>query len=436
MILSPKSVTLEELATFVLTSTALVPGLLAFSIGSRGSLKSWLAVQQAPPAPRLDQDVEKSMKRKMMAVVGLTLVAILGLEVYLFAQGNEQTIDRFFTYLFGYVFETAAIGLFVEVTQALQWSVHRGVANTLHFRPQRISRARLLTAAAAATALNVGAYYDAHVACGGALVTAVLVSRLSAIPSKTFSLRGCIFVLLSIVAFVSILSGVAIMAAIKMDKDGEPLPEEPEPIAFASAHVMKYINYFITAFYTMIPGVFIAGCYRYDYSNALDASAETFAPVQLESVEAPACKVGYLSAGVLLPSKAPNWFAKPFYTVALWSWLLAQLSTAGLFALALPFPKALLETGPYTLLSFYLSSIFLVVAVTLTAVFKGEAKKMWTYKEIWITKADKGIVLEGEEGTGPAAEQEETLPAYEAPVVVGDTKEPVVAAYEVPDAKV
>ncbi|GAA5994620.1 hypothetical protein JCM5350_003967 [Sporobolomyces pararoseus] len=433
--MTPKSVTLEEFTTFVLTSTALVPGLLAFSIGSRGSLKSWLAVQQAPPAPRLDKDVEKSMKRKMIAVFGLTLTAIVGLEIYLFAQGDEKTIDRFFTYLFGYIFETAAVGLFVEMTQALQWSAHRGVANTLHFRPQRISKARLLVAAAAATALNVGAFYDAHVACGGALVTAVLATRLSAVPSKTFSLRGCILVLLSIVALSSILSGLAIMAAIKMDKDGEPVPDEPEQIAFASTNVMKYINYFITAFYTMIPGVFIAGCFRYDYSNALDASAETFAPVQLESVEAPACKVGYLSSGVLLPLRAPNWFAKPFYTVALWSWLLAQFSTAGLFALALPFPKAILETGAYTFLSFYLSSIYLVVAVVLTAVFKGEAKKMWTYKEIWIAKADKGVVLEGEEGTGSVAEQEETLPAYEAPVVVGDVKAPISTGYEVTDNK-
>lgn len=221
------------------------------------------------------------MKRKMMAVFGLTLTAIVGLEIYLFAQGDAQTIDRFFTYLFGYIFETAAVGLFVEMTQALQWSAHRGVANSklrpldfspkisnladlfsrnpaLHFRPQRISKARLLVAAASATALNVGAYYDAHVACGGALVTAVLATRLSAVPSKTFSLRGCILVLLSIVALSSILSGLAIMAAIKMEKEGEPVPDEPEQIAFASTNVMKYINYFITAFYTMIPGVFVS----------------------------------------------------------------------------------------------------------------------------------------------------------------------------------
>lgn len=438
-----KTVTLEQLATYVLTSTALVPGLLAFSIGSRSSLKTWLAAQQAPPAPRLDKDVEKSMKRKMMAVFALTMVTILGLEFYLFAQGDEKTIDRFFAWLFGYIFEISAVSLLVEVTQALQWSFHRGVGNTLHFRPQRISKPRLLFAAGAATALNVGAYFDVHSVCSGALVTAVLVSRLSNAPSRSFSLRGCIFVLVAIVAFLSAISGVAIMMALKLQKDGERVPDEPEYVGFASPDVMKYMNPFIIAIWNILPGSLIAGCFRFDYSNAVDASAESFAPSALESVDAPACKVGYLSSGVLLPLHAPNWFAKPYYTVALWSWLIAQVSAAGLLALALPFPEAILDSGVFTYISVYLSCVFVVTSVVVTAVLRGEAKKMWTYREVWVPKADKGVTLEGGEEEGQdqvrdSFESDELLPAYEArvaPVSDGDSKEAIVSIDATADVK-
>jgi uncharacterized membrane protein len=90
--------------------------------------------------------------------------------------------------------------------------------------------------------------------------------------------------------------------------------------------------------------------------------------------------------------------------------------------------------GIYSFLSLYLSSIFLVIAVVMTSVFRGEAKKMWTYKEVWVPKAEKGIVLEGEEGASSPIEQ---LPAYEAPVVVdADVKEPLVAPHQVTDNKV
>ncbi|GAA6021734.1 hypothetical protein JCM11491_001397 [Sporobolomyces phaffii] len=432
--------TLQQVATFVAQYSALFPGLLAFSIGSRSSLKSWLAVQQAPPAPRLDKDVEKKMKRKMRAVAFVVLTAILGLEFYLFAQGNEATIDRFFVYLFGYVFQVSLVGLFVEITQATQWSAHRGAAGILHFRPVNLSKPRMFVAFTAATALNVAAYYGVHWTCGSVLAVAVLTSRVSATPGRTFSIRSCIFVLLGILAFLTILSGVAVTAALKTDKasnngGGERSDsDEIEYVGFASPHVMRYINPFMISIYTMLQGVLIAGCFRFDHANSVEASPETFAPVALESVEAPACKIGLLSSGVVVPFRVSEHFSRPYYSVALWSWLLAQLSTAALFVLALPFPRAVLDSGAYSLLGFALSSLFLVVGVTLTSVLRGEAKKMWTYKEVWIPKADKGVVLE--DNVPVEQDADEVLPAYQAPAVPNvDVKQQAVA-YEVSDAKV
>ncbi|GAA5873666.1 hypothetical protein JCM16303_002551 [Sporobolomyces ruberrimus] len=443
MVSEPKIASLQDLATWVAQSSVLFPGLVAFSIGSRSSLKSWLAVQRAPPAPPLAKDEERKIKWKIAVVTVVAVAAIVGLEFYLFAKGNAATIDRFFTYLFAYVFQVALVGLFLEFTQATQWSVHRGAAGILHYRPYNLSKPKSLIALVSATALNVAAFYDAHWACGSALVVAVLVSRLSNTPARTFSLRGGMLTLICAVAFLTVLLGVMTAAFVKIEQKGHndenqgetsPTDEENPFLEFASPAVMKYITYFTSALYTMMQGVLVAGCFRFDHSNALESSPDTFAPVVLESVEAPAKRCTFLSSGLVLPSSVPSHFAKPYYTVALWSWLIAQIGTAGLLALVLPIPKALVQASLFPLIGFFLSSILLVITLPLTAVVRGEFKKMWTYKEVWVPKTDNGIALDDTNSTQVAgAIEEESLPAYEA---ARDVKQShLVAPYEVSDNK-
>jgi len=83
-------------------------------------------------------------------------------------------------------------------------------------------------------------------------------------------------------------------------------------------------------------------------------------------------------------------------------------------------------------LSFGLSSIFLLVGLSLTAAFRGEFKKFWTYREVWVPKEEKGIALE--ENASSTSSMDETLPAYE---VVSDVKQPLLDTPEdVPAYKV
>lgn len=219
----------------------------------------------------------------------VAVAAIVGLEFYLFAKGNAATIDRFFTYLFAYVFQVALVGLFLEFTQATQWSVHRGAAGSesiapfdclscdseltlnlvsvLHYRPYNLSKPKALIALVSATALNVAAFYDAHWACGSALVVAVLVSRLSNTPARTFSLRGGMLTLICAVAFLTVLLGVMTAAFVKIEQKGHndenqgetsPTDEDNPFLEFASPAVMKYITYFTSALYTMMQGVLVS----------------------------------------------------------------------------------------------------------------------------------------------------------------------------------
>ncbi|GAA5927007.1 uncharacterized protein JCM15063_000430 [Sporobolomyces koalae] len=435
---------LQQLAIHVVQKTAFLPGLLSMSIGARSSLKSWLAVKDAPAAPRLDKDEEKRLRRKMIAIMVVTVTAVLGLELYLFAQRDTRTLDRFFTYLFGYLFQVALMSLLVEVTHATEWSAHRGAPASLVFRPFNINRARFFVATAAATAVNVAAFYNVHWTCYSAIMTAVLVQRVSSAPGRTFSLRGSILYLLGLTALCVALMTVATFAVMKIDSDDTSLPtdvpdEKDSSLAFVSPHVMRYLGAFVSAFYAALPAFFVAGCYRFDHANAVEAAPESFAPVPLRTVDAPRRKRGStLSTGVILPSSVPEHFARPYYTLALWSWMLSHVVTSGILSLALPIPETVFDNSLYPVLSFLVSSTILVIAICTAAAFRGEFGKMWRYKEVWIPETDKGITLDettdSESATGA---NDEILPAYDDSTVKAvdvESKQPLLAeqapAYE------
>lgn len=118
----------------------------------------------------------------------------------------------------------------------------------------------------AATAVNVAAYYDTHWAFGSALMVSVIVGRLSNTPARRFSLRGCILCLVVITAVIVTLFCIGIAAANKfmrqVDNGEITLPEDDgEPFemnGFASPNVMKYVDYFITAMYALVPGTLVS----------------------------------------------------------------------------------------------------------------------------------------------------------------------------------
>jgi len=82
--------------------------------------------------------------------------------------------------------------------------------------------------------------------------------------------------------------------------------------------------------------------------------------------------------------------------------------------------------GIYSHLSFVLSTVFLLVGLTLTSACRGEFKRFWTYREVWVPKREKGISLEETESPSTSS-MEETLPAYE---VVSEVKEPLLDSAE------
>lgn len=429
---------LQELATYAATRTAILPGALAFSMGARQSLKNFIAVQALGDAPPVDEDDRKRLKRCRVFAATFFMVGILGTEFWLLGQQDEKALDIFFRVLFGFVYQMAFMGTLVDLTKAWSWAAFRGHGRILHFRPATgtVSFPRVLTSFTLATALNVGAYFNVSRTIGSALAVALLYRTVGQAHRKTFSIRVMSLAMLAWLGLVFLLSGIAIAVIVKKYQEDGPGGEadvaKPEDIAFASKSVMDYINLMSPFIYGIVPGMLIAGCYRFDYANHVEENPTVASTITLETVEPSARFARFLSQGVIVPSSVPSRFYKPYFATALRSWLVAQLCVFGLFAVALPLDKAVLDTSAFDFLGLTLAIPFMIVGLGITAGIRGEFKKLWRHREVWTPK--EGVEAEG--GVVLAEDVEEQLPTYEA-----DEKKALLAretapAYEVVDVPV
>ena len=155
----------------------------------------------------------------------------------------------------------------------------------------------------------------------------------------------------------------------------------------------------------------IAACYRFDYANHVESSPEVASIGQLATTPAPPKLTALLSEGIIVPQTDPVGFARPYYTAALWSWLLAALASFGIISTAMPLDEDTMLMRPTDYLTLTLSIPFMVVGLVVTASIRGEFKRMWTYKEVWVPKQDDDKT-EGAIAL-PEGDDEEALPAYE-----------------------
>ncbi|GAA5855195.1 hypothetical protein JCM9279_007587 [Rhodotorula babjevae] len=431
--------TTYDVAQYVAQHTAALPGLLAFSMAARTSLKSFIASQATEAPPKVsDEDLKKmTWARRVGMVVGMT--AVFTTEIWLLSTGDEHVLDMFFRYLFAFVYQLALMGTLVDLTKSFKWAAFRSPGNLLAFRPApgSVSFPRVFTAVAIATGINVAAYFDLHYGFASFLSVALLYRTLSGPQARTFSLRVAMICLLAwlAVTFVAVAFLVVYAATYLMDgAAGSPiiegLDDGPDgPPTFASPVVMRYISLLTPFIYSFAPGILITGCFRFDWANHVAESPEVAQAVTLETCEPRKRFAKYLSQGVILPATMSTAFPKPYYTTALWSWILAQVAVVGLWIAALPLPREVLEAGTFDIMALSLAIPFMVVALAITASLRGEFRRLWTYKEVWSRpESDTGgaIVLgegssvgsEAQVGSASADEKHSTLATETVDVAV------------------
>ncbi|GAA5999628.1 uncharacterized protein JCM10292_003655 [Rhodotorula paludigena] len=412
----------QDLAAFVATQTAVIPGLLGFSAAARQSLKTYIAAQAVEAPPKVSDDDLKRLRRCRRLFSVVFLASVFGTEVWLLSQGNETVIDHFFRYLFATVYQMALMGTLVDMTQSLKWAAFRSPGNFLHFRPAAgtVSFPRVLMAFALATGINLAAYFNVHSAFASFLSVALLYRTLSQAHRRTFSVRVMMIILLAWLALTFLLSGIMIYLAATYWMDGAAGSailegEGSDDVSFASPVVMRYVNLMMPFLWSLGPGLLITGCYRFDYANHLVKNPEAMSAVTLETCEPRKRFAKYLSQGVVLPSSVPESFDKPYYQTALRAWFGAQVAIVLAFASSLPLPKDVVECGAFDLMALTLAIPGMVLALALTASARGEFRRLWTYKEVWSRREDDngGAIALGEGDHSDGVDVEEQAPAYE-----------------------
>ncbi|GAA5908727.1 hypothetical protein JCM6882_008186 [Rhodosporidiobolus microsporus] len=429
---------LQELAAYVAQHTAVLPGTLAFSMGARSSLKAYLAVQAVEDPPKVEEEDLRRLKR-CQRFAGISFLAmLLGTEFWLITNNDEKALDVFFRVLLGIAYQAAFFGTLVDMTKAFSWAVFRSPGRMLHFRPARgtVSFPRVLVSFATATALNLGTYFNVSSSMGSILVVALLYRAVAQAHRRTFSIRVVSLAMLAWLGLTFILSGAVIMYMIKnyketpngdlVDDEGNVvMPAHPDEVSFASPAVMNYINALFPFIYAVVPGMLVAGAFRFDYANYVTENPAAASAITLETIEPRARFARILSKGVVLPTQAPKNFYKPYFATALRSWVLAQAVTFGIFAAGLPLEEDVFKTSAFDLLGLSLAIPFMIVGLAITATIRGEFRKLWTYREVWTPK--EGEAAEG----GIVLAEEEQLPSYEAPVAaVADEKAPLLNEVE------
>lgn len=155
---------------------------------------------------------------------------------------------------------------------------------------------------------------------------------------------------------------------------------------------------------------------RFDYAQHISRTSDTLTE-SLTTVDAPRCPRN-ASRGVAIPVHAPQGFAKPYYFSALLTWTLAQLAISALFTFY-PLPVELADTNTVDMVALVVEIPLMVVAVLAVSKFRGEFRDLWSYREEWTVKPDKGVQL----GEGETVEEDE-VPEYAEAV-----KEDVAPAY-------
>ncbi|GAA5860904.1 hypothetical protein JCM3774_003182 [Rhodotorula dairenensis] len=408
--------TFQEVATYTLTRTAFVPALLAYTLGARHSLRAYLAAKQLGPPPELSEELKKKLSWRRNLLGLLLIFGIFGSEIYLISTQNEQLLATCCRYLFAAAFQRSIYLGFADLTKAYQVAVHRAPSMLVFRRVVgTASWSRVVVCAAIATALNAAAFFELHYAAGLAISAAVLYRFLAYGHTRTFSIRIYTICLLSWLALTFILSGVLVMliANYYMDGaagDGTVATGVTEDGPTGALLLNGYTGLWMSAWFALAPGLLITACYRFDYANHVEASPEVAAVGQLATAPAPHKLAALLSEGVVVPQTDPVGFARPYYTTALWSWLLAAMASFGIVAKAMPLDKDMMLMRPTDYLTLTLAIPFMVVGLAVTASIRGEFKRMWTYKEVWVPKqedkSEGAIAL-------PEGEDEESLPAYE-----------------------
>ncbi|GAA5991064.1 hypothetical protein JCM10908_006522 [Rhodotorula pacifica] len=427
----------EELAAYTVKQTALVPALLAYSLASRHSLRAYLAAKQVGPAPEQSEQGLKTLSRRRNLFGCLFLLAVFGSEFYLISTQNEKLLATCCRYLSAVAFQFAIFGGFADLTKAYQTAVHRGPTRLLfHSVAGTVSKSRVAVCVAIATALNAAAFFELHYAAGLAISSAFMYRFLAYGHSRTFSIRVYTICLLSWLALTFLLSGIMIMlvATYWMDgaagdgtvATGESTYEGPTGALLLSG----YMGIAISSWLAIAPGLLITACYRFDFANHVEASPEVASVGQLATTPAPPKLAHLVSEGVIVPQSDPVGFARPYYTVALWSWLLAAMASFGILTLAVPVDADLLIVHPLDYLTLTLAIPFMVVGLIVTASLRGEFRRLWTYKEVWVPKSEDktegAIAL-------PEGDEEESLPAYEVGEQhdLADEKAPLIVVEEV-----
>ncbi|BGP25755.1 hypothetical protein Rt10032_c06g2831 [Rhodotorula toruloides] len=390
---------LMELGTYVAQQTAFMPALTGFSMAARGSLKTYLAAQALGPAPKVD---DKDLKKLKWARRLMTLVlcgAIFGLEFWLISQQDTKKLDVFFRYLFAFVYQSALTGTLLDMTKSLKWAAFRSPGNVLHFRPApgSVSCPRVLTAVALAAGLNAATYFDLNWAFGSFLTVALLYRSLSSPFRRVFSLRVMMLCMIAWLALTFLLSGLVILYVANYWMDGAAGDGTLDPsitgasdtATITSTDVTRYMNCIMPFTFSVFPGILAVGCYRFDYANHVDANPELVAAVTFETCEPRKRFAKILSQGIILPEKGPSGFLTPYFTTALWSWILAYAATFALFACAVPLPKDALTNGAFDMTALTLAIPFMMTGLVITASIRGEFRRLWKHREVWAPKENE-----------------------------------------------
>lgn len=121
----------------------------------------------------------------------------------------------------------------------------------------------------------------------------------------------------------------------------------------------------------------IALVMRFDYQRHLD-HLDVPSDFVLHTVSAPSSELG---EGVMIPSKAPKGFKKPYYAAAMTSWALVHSVILGVTLCA---SDSLLSARAAGLGGFLLEIPIIMTLLIIVAIMRGELNALWTYRYIYI----------------------------------------------------
>lgn len=130
---------------------------------------------------------------------------------------------------------------------------------------------------------------------------------------------------------------------------------------------------------------------RLDYANhilkieAAQPSGQPASPVVLEVVPVPEKKPSgkILTTGVIVPSRIPGTFARPYFASALSAWLFANFAVTQVISIGLLPEYGRLAYAGYV---FLFSTPLVVLTIVGVSMFRGEAARMWKYEEVWTSE--------------------------------------------------